>query len=57
MTDPLTLGIVALVVLVALIAIRIPIAYAMTKAWTRTSCNLGEIPDHMASLKLEGMVR
>ncbi|MCB1355245.1 MAG: TRAP transporter large permease [Maritimibacter sp.] len=29
MTDPLTLGIVALVVLVALIAFRIPIAYAM----------------------------
>jgi len=29
MTDPLTLGIAALVVLVALIAIRIPIAYAM----------------------------
>ena len=29
MTDPLTLGIVALVVLVALIAIRMPIAYAM----------------------------
>ncbi|NIZ12280.1 TRAP transporter large permease [Phaeobacter sp. HF9A] len=29
MTDPLTLGIAALVILVALIAIRIPIAYAM----------------------------
>ena len=33
MTDPITLGIAALILLVALIAIRMPIAYAMILAF------------------------